>query len=147
MIYFILFLSANHRIQAHPIRQFRSEDTSRQRQRHEHTPIRHQHHRRSEQIRRVEASERRKLSRQGSKKEKPQEHQVGNSSLSRSLHTSFRAITSPPSVRSRFKKKKHGKKEEKREERNKLEKRLSTMTEEEEDEGITIKVTDTTLHL
>lgn len=49
---------------------------------------------------------------------------------------------------SRFRKKKHGKKEEKqREERGKVEKRLSTMAEEEEDEGITIKVTDTSLHI
>lgn len=49
---------------------------------------------------------------------------------------------------SRFRKKKHSKKEEKqREERGKLEKRLSTMAEEEEDEGITIKVTDTSLHI
>lgn len=30
--------------------------------------------------------------------------------------------------------------------RNKLEKRLSTMTEEDEDEGITIKVTDASAH-
>lgn len=47
---------------------------------------------------------------------------------------------------SRFRKKKHSKKAEKREER-KLEKRLSTMAEEEEDEGITIKVNDSTLHI
>nr|XP_022914350.1 sodium bicarbonate cotransporter 3 isoform X7 [Onthophagus taurus] len=39
---------------------------------------------------------------------------------------------------SRFRKKKHSKKEEKRDER-KLEKRLSTMAEEDEEEGITIK--------
>lgn len=45
-----------------------------------------------------------------------------------------------------FRKKKHSKKEDKREER-KLEKRLSTMAEEEEEEGITIKVNDTTLHI
>ncbi|XP_063914717.1 sodium bicarbonate cotransporter 3 isoform X2 [Zophobas morio] len=39
----------------------------------------------------------------------------------------------------RFKKKKQNKREEKREDKVKLEKRLSTMTEEEEDDGITIK--------
>lgn len=50
---------------------------------------------------------------------------------------------------SRFKKKKPSKKDEKREEKNKLEKRLSTMAEEDEDDqGITIKVTeDSVLHL
>lgn len=47
---------------------------------------------------------------------------------------------------SRFKKKKLLKKEEKRDEKVKLEKRLSTCK-EEEDEGITIKVTDTALHI
>ncbi|XP_044752342.1 sodium-driven chloride bicarbonate exchanger isoform X2 [Coccinella septempunctata] len=43
---------------------------------------------------------------------------------------------------SRFKKKKSAKKEEKRDENKKLEKRLSTMEEEEEDEGITIKLSE-----
>jgi hypothetical protein len=48
----------------------------------------------------------------------------------------------------RFKKKKQSKREDKqRDEKAKLEKRLSTMNEEEEDEGITIKVTDTSLHI
>lgn len=39
------------------------------------------------------------------------------------------------------------KKEDKREEKTKLEKRLSTMAEEDEEEGIMIKVTDTSLHV
>lgn len=47
----------------------------------------------------------------------------------------------------RFKKKKHVKKEDKREEKTRLEKRLSTMAEEDEEEGITIKVNDTILHV
>ncbi|KAK9754989.1 Band 3 cytoplasmic domain [Popillia japonica] len=42
-------------------------------------------------------------------------------------------------VTGRFKKKKHMKKEDKREEKTKLEKRLSTMAEEDEEEGIMIK--------
>ncbi|KYB27589.1 hypothetical protein TcasGA2_TC033054 [Tribolium castaneum] len=46
----------------------------------------------------------------------------------------------------RFKKKKQSKRDEKQE-KAKLEKRLSIMNEEEEDDGITIKVTDTSLHI
>ncbi|GJQ69860.1 hypothetical protein Trydic_g22408 [Trypoxylus dichotomus] len=42
-------------------------------------------------------------------------------------------------VTGRFKKKKHAKKEDKRDDKTKLEKRLSTMAEEDEEEGITIK--------
>ncbi|XP_074042921.1 na[+]-driven anion exchanger 1 isoform X2 [Leptinotarsa decemlineata] len=49
-----------------------------------------------------------------------------------------------PKGKNRFKKKKQLKKDEKKE--NKLEKRLSTCA-EEDDEGITIKVTDTSLHI
>ncbi|XP_017779385.1 PREDICTED: sodium bicarbonate cotransporter 3 isoform X3 [Nicrophorus vespilloides] len=48
---------------------------------------------------------------------------------------------SPHKVSGRFKKKKHSKKDDKPKERNRLEKRLSTMDEEDEDEGITIKLT------
>lgn len=52
-----------------------------------------------------------------------------------------------PNFHSRFRKKKHVKKEEKRDDHGRLEKRLSTMAEEEEDESIMIKVTDTNLHI
>ncbi|KRT82974.1 hypothetical protein AMK59_4163, partial [Oryctes borbonicus] len=46
-------------------------------------------------------------------------------------------------VTGRFKKKKHPKKEDKRDDKAKLEKRLSTMAEEDEEEGITIKLSST----
>lgn len=45
------------------------------------------------------------------------------------------------------KKKKHGKKKKAGEEKAKLEKRLSTMDEEDEDLGLIVKVTESSLHI